>query len=88
MSQRGLVLLLVILGLTAVSGVAWAFVSHSANISKENGYAVLRLPNGKALISKENGYAVLRLPNGKALISKMNAYAVLMPPNPTVRIIQ
>jgi transcription elongation GreA/GreB family factor len=59
------------------AGSAYAFVSHSANIAKENGYAVVQSPSGQALIAKQNGYAVLQSPNGQAQIAKQNGYAVL-----------
>jgi hypothetical protein len=62
-------------GLLAAAG-AQAFVSNSANVDKENGYAVLKPPGGSALVTKENAYAVLQPPSG-AKVSKVNMYAIL-----------
>jgi hypothetical protein len=86
------------------AGTAYAFVSNSANIAKENGYAVVQYPGGQAMIAKENGYAVVQSPNGQAqitkengyivvqnlgsLIAKENGYIVVTPSLPTVQIIQ
>jgi hypothetical protein len=72
----------------AAAMAARAFVSTSANISKENGYVILKPPIGDSVISKENGYVILTPPVGKAVISKMNAYAVVMRQYPSVQIIQ
>jgi hypothetical protein len=62
------------------AGSAYAFVSNSANIAKENGYAVLQSPSGQALIAKENGYAVLQSSTGQAQIAKQNGYIVAQAP--------
>ena len=86
------------------AGSAYAFVSNSANIAKENGYAVVQSPTGQATIAKENGYAVVQSPTGQAqiakengyivvqnlgsLIAKENGYIVVTPSLPSVQIIQ
>lgn len=75
----GWLALVVALGLLAADG-AWAFVSNSANVDKENGYAVVKPPSADALVDKENGYAVVKPPSGDALVSKDNGYAVIRPP--------
>ncbi len=62
------------------AGSAYAFVSNSANIAKENGYAVVQSPSGQAMLAKENGYAVLQSPNGQAQIAKQNGYIVVQAP--------
>jgi hypothetical protein len=62
-------------GILAAAG-AQAFVSHSANVDKENGYAILKPPGGSALVTKANAYAILQTPSG-AKVSKVNMYAIL-----------
>ena len=63
-------------GLLAAAG-AQAFVSSSANVDKENGYAILKpRRRTQALVTKENGYAILQPPSG-AKVSKVNMYAIL-----------
>jgi hypothetical protein len=62
-------------GILAAAG-AQAFVSGSANVDKENGYAILSPPRTKALVTKENAYAVLQAPSG-AKVTKANMYAIL-----------
>jgi hypothetical protein len=57
----------------------WAFVSHSVNIAKENGYVILKPPSGDALIAKEGGYAILKPPGSDLLIAKEGGYVILKP---------
>lgn len=86
------------------AGPAYAFVSNSDNIAKENGYAVVQSPTSQATIAKENGYAVVQSPTGQtqiakengyivvqnlgSLIAKENGYIVVTPSIPSVQIIQ
>ena len=56
---------------TVAGPKVWAFVSNSANIAKENGYAILKPPSGDAVIGKENGYAILKPPNGDAVTKQV-----------------
>ena len=69
--------ILVLLLCCAGAGIVWAFVSASANISKENSYAVVKAQSGSAATSKENSYAAMGPPVVTANTSKFNTYAVL-----------
>ena len=71
-----LFLAIVLVGSLLAATGAKAFVSSSANVDKENGYAILKPPGGSALVTKENTYAVLQPPSG-AKVSKANLYAIL-----------
>ncbi len=67
---------IVLVGSLLAAAGAQAFVSSSANVDKENGYAILKPPGGSALVTKENAYAILQPPSG-AKVSKVNMYAIL-----------
>ncbi len=71
-----LFLTIILVGSLLAAAGAQAFVSSSANVDKENGYAILSPPRTKALVTKENGYAILQPPSG-AKVSKANMYAIL-----------
>jgi hypothetical protein len=79
--RRILAIALFVLVGVAAATVAHAFVSASVNIAKENGYAILKPPNGDSVIAKENGYAILKPPAADAVIAKENGYAILTPPS-------
>ena len=50
-----LFLTIILVGSLLAAAGAQAFVSSSANVDKENGYAILSPPRRKALVTKENG---------------------------------
>lgn len=76
--RRAILILGFILLATFAATKVWAFVSASANVSKENAYAILKPPRAAAVISKQNGYAILKPPAKSVVISKANAYAIVV----------
>jgi hypothetical protein len=81
-------LAIVLIGSLLAAAGARAFVSGSANVDKENGYAILKPPGGSALVTKANMYAILKTNANSAVVSKVNMYAIITKSIPSVQIIQ
>ncbi len=85
--RKYLCLMIILVGSLLAAAGAQAFVSNSANVDKENAYAVLQAPSG-AKVSKVNMYAILKTNANSALVSKVNMYAIITKSLPSVQIIQ